>query len=434
MTPDSSSPSPTSTPAPDTTIEAPVPAPPAQPVTQKHRVISIDVLRGFAVLGILAMNIQIFAMPGISYANPTSFGDRSPININVWYINHVLFDMKMMTIFSMLFGAGIIIFTERARQKTGRSAAVHYRRTAWLILFGLLHAHLLWYGDILYTYGMCALFLYLLRNLRPSLLIGLGVLALAVPLVINQLFELLMTFKPEYAMIDAQQRWAGVHPEIEREVSVYRDGPWISQLARQSSTAFFFQTIIFLIVIVWRAAGVMLLGMAMHKLKIFSAQRSTVFYFIMLVLGLLIGLPLVLAGVQHNFAIEWAYPDSKLTGTTFNYVGSLFVACAWVAAIMLLCKTALIHTLLRPFAAAGQMALTNYLMQTIICTTVFYHYGFGLFGELQRWQLAIFVAGVWLLELIWSPIWLHFFRFGPFEWVWRSLTYWQPQPLRRAHP
>ena len=138
------------------------PVPPA-PVDAPERIAPLDTLRGFALLGILVMNIQSFSMISAAYNNPTAYGDLSGANWWVWLLGHLLADQKMYGIFSMLFGAGILLMTSRAEER-GSSLGLHYRRMMWLILFGLLHAHLLWPGDILYTYGMCGLLVYLFRR------------------------------------------------------------------------------------------------------------------------------------------------------------------------------------------------------------------------------------------------------------------------------
>src|SRR3984957_8816604 len=151
-----------------------------QPVTEKERIVSIDVLRGFALLGILPMNIQYFSMIGAAYWNPTAYGNLTGANYWVWLLSHTLADEKFMTIFSMLFGAGIVLMTSRI-EATGKSSGVlHCRRMGWLVLFGLAHAYLLWSGDILVTYGICGLPVYLFRKLRPRTLLVLGLLAVSV--------------------------------------------------------------------------------------------------------------------------------------------------------------------------------------------------------------------------------------------------------------
>ena len=133
----------------------------------EQRIGALHVLRGVGVLGILLLNIQSFAMPSAAYLNPSVYGDRTGANGVVWHATHLFGDQKFMAIFALLFGAGIVLMTSRAEARTGRSAALHYRRMGWLIVFGLLHAYLLWYGDILYTYGVCGLAVYLVRR-RPA--------------------------------------------------------------------------------------------------------------------------------------------------------------------------------------------------------------------------------------------------------------------------
>ena len=136
--------------------------------TQVHeRIQSLDIIRGIAILGILIMNIQSFSMPGSAYSNPMAFGDLNGINKWVWIISHVFADMKFMNIFSILFGAGIILVTSKSEMKTGKSAVLHYKRTIWLLIIGLFHAHLIWYGDILVTYALCLSLIHISEPTRP---------------------------------------------------------------------------------------------------------------------------------------------------------------------------------------------------------------------------------------------------------------------------
>ncbi|MFT4927286.1 MAG: hypothetical protein ACI8WB_003392, partial [Phenylobacterium sp.] len=134
------------------------------PTQQTTRIDHLDILRGFALLGILLMNIQSFAMPGAAYLNPTAWGNLEGINLAVWSFSHLFADSKFMGLFSILFGAGVCLFAQRAEAKFGHSASLHYQRNGWLLLFGLIHAHFIWYGDILYSYALCAMWVYLLRN------------------------------------------------------------------------------------------------------------------------------------------------------------------------------------------------------------------------------------------------------------------------------
>ncbi len=175
----------------------------------------------------------------------------------------------------------------------------------------------------------------------------------------------------------------------------------------------------------------MLVGMALFKLGVFSARRSAGFYLALVGAAVVLGVPVIIYGIQRNFAVNWDVTYSFFLGGQFNYWASVLVSLGWVGLVMLACKTAAAGAITRPLAAVGRMALTNYLMQTIICTTIFYGHGFGKFGEFSRVEQLLTVLGVLAFQLIISPIWLRYFRFGPFEWLWRSLTYLKLQPMRR---
>jgi uncharacterized protein len=229
----------------------------------------------------------------------------------------------------------------------------------------------------------------------------------------------------------AMNWWAPSGEVIANELTAYRSG-WLGQMPHRASTAFFFQTALFLMENAWRAGGLMLVGMGLFKLGFFSAKRSTATYVLMIVVGLLVGIPIILYGVDRNFAAEWNFEACFYLGGWFNYWASILVSLGWVGMVMLVCKHGVLPALTRALAAAGQMAFTNYLLQTVICTTIFYGHGLGLFGKVERiGQLGIVLA-VWIALLVISPVWLRHFRFGPAEWLWRSLTYMKAQPMRRG--
>jgi uncharacterized protein len=401
----------------------------AGPVTQPQRIVSLDVLRGVAVLGILVMNIQSFSMPGAAYMNPSAYGDLAGANHWVWYISHLLADQKFWTIFSMLFGAGIVLMTSRAEAAGRGSAGIHYRRMAWLLVIGLLHAHLFWYGDILYAYAMCGFVAYLFRKFPPWLLLVLGLAAASVTFGVNLLFGWMLA-GGQMPVEQATTWWSPAQDMINSELDVYRGG-WLGQLPHRMGTAIFFETFLLVVFFGWRTGGIILIGMALYKLGVFSAARSKGFYAALVAIGALVGVPVIMYGAHRNIEAAWDVTYSFYLGGLYNYWASLLVALGWVGLVMLLCKSDVLGFAKRVLAAAGQMALTNYLMQTIICTTVFYGHGFGAFGHFDRTHQIVTVLAVWIVQLIWSPIWMRSFRFGPFEWLWRSLTYLKLQPMRR---
>ncbi|UCG85447.1 MAG: DUF418 domain-containing protein [Gemmatimonadota bacterium] len=400
------------------------------PTPQSQRIESLDVLRGFAVLGILVMNIGAFSMPAATYFDPTVYGDLSGANGWVWRIAHVLADLKFMAIFSMLFGAGIVLMTQRAEQRGQSPTGLHYRRILWLIVFGLLHAHLLWYGDILYWYGMCGLVVFLFRKVQPQWLIVWGLLLIAIPSLIMLAAGATAPFWPPEVLQEVVSEMKPSTEVIDREIAAYQ-GSWLEQMDHRVPEALEMQINTLLVWAGWRVSGLMLLGMALFKLGVFSAKRSRRFYAALIAGAPLMGIPLIILGMQHNFAAGWEAPYSFFFGLQYNYWASILVSLGWVSVVMLVCLRPGLKWLTRPLAAVGQMAFTNYVMQTLICTSLFYGHGFGLFGQIERAGQAAIAVAIWALQLIISPIWLRHFRYGPLEWLWRSLSYMHRQPFRR---
>jgi uncharacterized protein len=216
---------------------------------------------------------------------------------------------------------------------------------------------------------------------------------------------------------------------IAQEIAAYQGG-WWGQMVHRVPAALGFQTSAFLLMILWRTSGLMLIGMALFKWEILTAKASKKLYWNFLIIGTGIGLVLVFGGWFANFQHNWDFEYSMFRGQHFNYWGSLFLSAGYLGGIMLICRSGKFSFLTRPLAAVGRMAFTNYIMQTIICIFLFYGYGFGLFGKVDRiWQLLIVVI-IYVFQLWISQLWLKHFRFGPLEWLWRSLTYGKMQKLR----
>lgn len=373
------------------------------------------------MLGILVMNIQSFAMPLAAYTNPAAYGDLTGANLFTWIASHLLVDQKFMTIFSLLFGAGICLFAERAEARNGRSAGLHYRRTFWLLVIGLAHAYLLWSGDVLVTYAIGGSLVFLLRRRSPGALLAVGLVLFSVPSVMSLGLGLIAPALPEPETADIAAAWAPAAAEIEAQLRAYRGG-WLAQQGQRVPDTLMLQTTI-LPFAVWKAAGVMLLGMALYRWRILDAARSDAFHRRLALIGFGVGTPVVAAGIWWNFDGGWSWERSFFLGSEFNYWGSLAMAMGYVGLVMLAIRRRWLPALQARLAAAGRMAFTNYLAQTVLCTAIFYGHGLGLFGSVARWQMLLVVFGVWALQLWWSPRVLRRYRYGPVEWGWRTLTY-----------
>ena len=401
------------------------------PVPTSERILALDTLRGVALLGILPMNIQAFSMIGAAYLNPTAYGNLQGANYWVWFLSHLLAEQKFMAIFSMVFGAGIVLMSSRI-EASGRSAAyIHYRRMGWLILFGLLHAFLLWYGDILLTYGLCGLLAFLARMLPPRRLIVIGFAFIAVTSLICLCFALSMPhWRAESLDTFTKEMWRPTPAMVQRELAAYRSG-WLGEMHQRFRDAVILQAEGFILLSFWRVEGLMLVGMALLKIGIFSAQRAAKLYWLLLIVGLLVGIPMVSYGTSKDFATGWSIRQSLFINYQYNYWGSILISLGWIGAVMLICQSSRLRGLTKPVAAVGRMAFTNYILDTLICTSIFYGFGMGLYGHVGRTGQIKTVLMIWIVQLVASPIWLRYFRFGALEWLWRSLTYRKLQPFRK---
>ncbi|MBA3973199.1 MAG: hypothetical protein C0504_03150 [Candidatus Solibacter sp.] len=426
----------------------------AGPVSQTGRHTTLDVLRGFALLGILLMNIVGFGLHFSAYDNPTAAGGSTGWNLGAWVSMHILAEGKMRALFSLMFGAGVILMTSRMEARGGvNSADIYYRRNLWLLLLGILHAYLLWPGDILYPYALCSLVLYPFRQMSPKrLLIIAGVLvaltaggnvglAFKTRSTIEQAQQALADERHGKALTDeqtaAKEDWEKLRKEymptkaeLEKDAKAWRGG-FLSSLKARAALVGTLHSLPFYHPWNWDIWSMMIAGMAFLKLGILTGERSYSFYAWTAVIGYAIGLPV-------NSVTAWLRVESGfdivtrfVTGATYD-IGRLSIALAHLSVIMLVCKAGWFKPLMSMLAATGQMALTSYVVQSVICSTLFCGYGFGLYGRLERIELYLIVAGIWVFQMIASPLWLRHYQFGPLEWGWRALTYWNRPPFRRV--
>lgn len=425
----------------------------ASPIERSARISAIDALRGFALLGILLMNIVYMSMYGGAYDDPTVTGGATGANLWIWAVMHVLAEGKMRCLFSLVFGASVLLLTSRLEASGRSSADIYYRRTLWLLGFGIADAYLLWAGDILYPYALCGLALFPFRKSSPKLLmtIGLAMLLLMSGAYIGLGFKTRQTLEQGQAatraaeqgqkLTDKQQEakdeydhWRKLNrptaEELKKDAEEWRGNP-LRVIGARAKVVSPFHSKPYYHPVNWDIWSMMFIGMALLKLKVLTAERSLRFYSIMALVGYGIGIPLNTYTAAVIIKSNFDPVTHSFANSTYD-LGRLSIALGHLGMIMILAKKGWLMSLLSPLAAIGQMAFSNYVFQSVVAAFLFTGYGFKLYGTMQRYQVYYVVAAIWIVQSIASSIWIRHFRFGPLEWCWRSLTYWKRQPMRLA--
>lgn len=384
----------------------------------KPRNTSIDFIRGVALLGILVINMQAFAMVSATYANPMAAG-QSTFDVVLWCIQHVLADQKFMGIFSMLFGVGLAIFTDNVERRGGSPLYRFYRRLFWLALFGCVHAYLVWHGDILVTYAICGLFVFWLRRLSPRKLFAAAVGTLVLGACVTLTLQILLPFMSAIESAELAQEWRPDANWIAYETGVFRSG-WWEQMELRVLFALGFQMEFFVLFTFWRASGLMLLGMGLYRAGFFDSEGRGPRYLQVAAAGIVSGLVLSGSGLVYNFAREWSMEASMLAGGLFNYCGGIAMSVGYMALLMLVPAGFVLRA---PIEAVGRTAFSNYILQSVLATWIFYGHGLGLFGLLSRAEQWFVIVGIWTVQIGLTLLWLRFYKMGPLEWLWRKLTY-----------
>jgi uncharacterized protein len=408
-----------------------------QPVQLHERIHLIDILRGFALLGILLVNMHLFSNPIytilMSPTTPPPFIDR----IAEWFIRFAA-EGKFYSLFSLLFGLGLTIQMSRAQARGSRFVPTYLRRLFFLLLIGLVHAFLIWTGDILIMYALLGVLLIFFRNARPrTLLIWVGVI-LGLFMLLNVagtvLFELASSLPESAAQIEqaTAEQQAMFRAEEQRAYEVYTHGTF-AEITRHR-----IQEYLGFVVFAGpsMAPGILamfLIGVYFGRRRLFEDVEANLPFFRKLFWwGLVIGVPLnlIYASLMPNISrAELNY--ATMAATLSQIVGAPALSLSYVAGLSLLLRKPVWQQRLRPLAATGQMALTNYLGQSLIATFIFYGYGLAFFGRAGWAAGLLLTVAIYILQVTVSNWWALRFRFGPAEWLWRSLTYMKPQPFRR---
>ncbi len=456
----------------------------------KNRYLGMDAVRGFAVCGILMRNIFAFAIPPYAYSFPTIWNSGEYRDILSWAFVEVFVDGVMRALFALLFGAAAMLVFSSIDKVNVEKIDLYFRRSMWLMAFGLVHSFLLLCSfDILFIYGLLGLFLFPFRNMSPKALLGIAVAGMVVSATMlnlqnGDLFTASPTQNesvesalneaenateqspgdigansgaetdgqaaptaPQAAQPDANQPepsqpesntetneelltgylgtiWAGEVDEMQQGYGVIMRNLSQTSLANYSSE---------LLTNHFTDIGILFfIGMAFFKLGIITGQKSLSFYLSLCLGGYAVGL-LVNGFETFSDLLQVTLSLEAPLWTNFSYdVGRIAMAMGHLGLIMTLSKVRLFNLVTRLFAAAGRMALTNYMMQTIICTSLFFGYGLGLYGQMGHFDLLMMAFGIAFAQLIFSAIYLRYFRLGPAEWLWRRLSKGKAKPAKDA--
>ena len=373
--------------------------PRSAPISTEGRNTTLDAVRGVAVLGILTMNAVSYGLMDMpAYFNLDAGGSRTWLDWAIGGMGEVLFDQKFMGLFSLLFGAGIAMFADRAAARQRRSVWFSLWRNALLLGIGIAHMAL-WEGDVLVLYAICSPLIIAARRLRPAVLLTIGTaLMLAVAAV---------AVAVQAAIDDPARQLSGYWLEGEKSAGIEL---W------------------FLGDFGARALGMMLIGVALYRTGVVIGERHRGFYMRTARWGLGVGLPLSATGLAIMAASGFS-PDWALAGAVPNTLATIPLSLAYLSLIALWDRRAESGLRVR-MRSVGRMALTNYLAQSVLGVIVLRE----LLGDvdLSRSQIALFILGVWAIQLWWSQAWFSRFRFGPAEWLWRCATYRRWQPLRAS--
>ncbi|KAB3532823.1 DUF418 domain-containing protein [Alkaliphilus serpentinus] len=401
----------------------------AEPISKGERIRELDIVRGFALLGVLLVNLAAFN--STLFSELASIGPLSnPLNLELLsdrlatLFIQILGEGKFYTIFSFLFGLGFYIFMERAEAKGVSPNKLFVKRSFFLLLFGIIHFSLVWYGDILHVYGVVGFLLLpfkncsykTIRNWLIALLI-ISTLFMVLSSVSNALLENLSS-----DLYDAQM--ASYRHMADKSIDVYQNGSFLEIIRyRLGEEAFYI--VFYLIFMIPKILGMFLIGLYVGKRKIFKdIEGNQIFIKKVWRVGGLIGILSTIVYVLIEFSVISLNPI--LSAGAFHFfkeIATIFLSMFYVTSLMLLYRKASFKKLLSPLGYIGQMALTNYLVQCTIASLIYYGHGLGLVNKVGLATGILFTLVIYSVQIVTSKLWLNRFKYGPFEWIWRQLTY-----------
>lgn len=429
-----------------------------RPINLQQRNFTMDVMRGIAVLGILLMNVPGFAIHEFYLFWNDTIAQKLTVDGFIFKSAMLLFDGRMRGLFTLLFGAGLMLFIANKQNQSIQVADAYFRRMMWLLLFGLVDSYLLlWTGDVLFEYALCGIFIYAFRNLRVRYILILSFISLSVYTYIGaqpfhetraKAFEYLrvenlirngktVSESEKRAHDDFAMNIVGRHypfsdtsmKQIQKEAAErakIHHGNYFTILEDHAGNSYEYHSQIFFSIF-GESFGTMLLGMALYKLGFFYGQLRKRIYWLMAILGVLLGLGFIAVfmklQVRTQLELWQCYSWRNFSIAYFEQAGRILSTLGYAAVIYLLTQAKALNRFLNLFSNVGRMALSNYIMQTVFCSLYFFGFGLNHYGEYKASGLLLFVICIWLIQITYSNIYMHYFKMGPLEWLWKRLTY-----------
>ncbi|MRX71644.1 DUF418 domain-containing protein [Bacillus lacus] len=391
---------------------------------EKKRIAELDIIRGFALFGILLVNMKSFSYPGLeTMMLPGTFW-TDHISIITEKLIGIFAQANFYTLFSFLFGLGTMILIKNARSRIESFLVMIVRRLLVLLAFGVFHAFFIWSGDILITYALLGFILLLFHKASPKVLSITALLLMMVPgILFFFLLQAVSLLEPEagtsvllYDEAAVETALAVYQSGTYSEIFQHRLGEW--QLVNNAANAPFLFIAVF---------PMFLLGAALGKSDLLlQVKEKAALFKLWMMIALIVGLPLKIIPYWGDMEYSYLFLGEQIGGPA--------MAIFYFFAILLLCQQPFFKRILTPLGNVGRMSITNYLTQSVICTMIFYSYGLGLYGSLGPIWTVLLAAVIFTIQIFLSRLWLQTFQYGPVEWIWRQLTYWRKLPIKRNKP
>ncbi|MBP2241123.1 uncharacterized protein J2Z40_001685 [Cytobacillus eiseniae] len=389
-------------------------------VTEKERIISLDIMRGFAILGIFLVNMLTFHSP-FMYIDPLEYWSGA-VDQSIYTFLDLFVQASFYPLFALLFGYGLMIMRERSLLKGYSFGQIATRRLSLLLFIGMIHAFLIWHGDILITYALMGFLFLLFMRLNGKNLIIIGIVLYVIP----NLLMVLLVFASLF-IVSGDALSLTDPAQVEASFQAYQNGSFTEITVQRFKDWYFANNLGTFFVMIISILPLFLIGGGVAKLKWLEEPKKHQRKLIIIAsTALIIGLLLKLLPMftAHNFATNYVQ----------DAFGGPLLAIGYGLVIALIIENETMKKLLYPLSFVGKLSLSNYLLQSIVATFIFYQYGLGLYGKVSLATGTVIVLIIYIMQLLISRYWVKHFYYGPVEWVWRSFTYLQyPQWKRKNH-